>query len=102
MAEYLEMAVSYDLNTGRGTVGGSINKKGQLDVLEVLIRSEVGAGKDESKAVERDVYHINIRWYPDGDVFEIKDDVGNKGLRFGILTRVFCQLYNEIEAEQSN
>lgn len=52
----------------------------------------MGAGKDESKPKEIDVYKISIKWYPDFDRFEIASNTRNKGVREGILTKALERL----------
>ncbi|MCK5320962.1 hypothetical protein KAJ38_00105 [Candidatus Pacearchaeota archaeon] len=90
--EYSAMNIKYDMGKGKFDISGDINKRGQHDVIEAFLRGQIGAGEDRSKANERDVYNIGLKWYPEKDRFECVSDTGNKGLRDGILLDVLGRL----------
>jgi hypothetical protein len=54
-------------------------------LLVTFIQGQVGQGADSRKAKELDVYHINIKIDLSQDIFHVRDDTGNKGLRDGII-----------------
>jgi len=83
---YLTLDLKYDVGKDKFEVESDMTDEGRLEIIEWHIRNEMGMGRDEKKPNERDVYHIQLRWYPDFDEIEfVVDDTGNKGLREGIL-----------------
>ncbi len=83
--DYLTLDLRYDINSDQFKVGGNVNRNGITELVETFLRGQMGAGKDDSKPNEKDVYHIQLRWYPENDRIEVSCDTGNKGLRDGIL-----------------
>ena len=68
-------------------------KKGVVsDLISDFIQSQVGAGKDESKPNEHEVYEIELRIDLTDDTWFTKDNCGNKGLRDGILMDILGRL----------
>lgn len=92
MAEYLTMNITYDLGKDHYDVGGDLNEQGQREVLEAAIRSQLGAGRDDAKPNESDVFHINVKWRPEDDGIVIESDTGNKSLTCGLLMDLLRRL----------
>lgn len=65
------------------------------ELLTDYLHSIVGAGKDETLMVERDVYTITIGVELADDSWGSSHDCGNKGLRDGIIMRVLALLSKE-------
>ncbi len=84
--------IEYDFKTSKSKITGDVKKENRSDIIATFLSLQTGKGKDESKANEKDVYKISIRWYPEGDKFEATYDTGNKGLRDGILYHVLGQM----------
>lgn len=70
------------------------NAKDPVNLIEGWIRSQMGAGVDNTPAEERDVYTIDLSINLQRDVYTVKSDCGNKGLRDGILMH-FIKTYEE-------
>ncbi len=70
----------------------SAKKEAVDEILENWIRSQLGAGKDTSKSVVKDIYEIVIKLNLNGDVFHTSSDTGNKSLTCGIVMDVFTNL----------
>jgi hypothetical protein len=68
------------------------------DLLEDYLHAQVGSGKDDSPAAERDVYKITIGVELGEDIWGSSHDCGNKGLREGIIMRVLQMLDKEPES----
>lgn len=62
------------------------------EIISEFIRSQMGTGKDNTPAEERDVYNITIQIDLSDDTFYCKHDCGNKGLREGILMDILGRL----------
>lgn len=93
--KYLTIDIEYNIKTDEHEISGDINDAGVKSVLETWIMGQVNTGKDESPAENRDVYHIQIVWYPEDDTIKCSHDCGNKGLREGILMTVFSRISND-------
>lgn len=70
----------------------NVKKKAVNEILENWIRSQLGAGKDDSKSVEKDIYEIVIKLDLGGDIFHTSSDTGNKSLTCGLVMDVFTNL----------
>lgn len=87
--------IEYNVQTDKYTFSGTANDVGRKIIIEEFLRSQIGAGVDMGESERRDVYHIQIEWDPDGDVFKTRFDTGNKGLRDGILMQALSILEKE-------
>ena len=83
--DYLVLDIKYDIKKDSFEVSGDVNKEGREEIVDTFLRGQMGKGEDKSKVNERDVYHIQMKWYPQNDNIEVQYDTGNKGLRDGIL-----------------
>lgn len=86
--DYLTMKVAYNMKTEKFRIYSDVKKSQQSNLLAEYLRGQMGAGEDKSKPKVRDVYHIELKWYPSNDDFVVSSDTGNKGLRDGILMSV--------------
>lgn len=83
--ECLELEVLYDLKKNKFETRGDVNQEGARELVETFLRGQIGAGKDEREPAKREVYTIQLRWYPSDDRIEVNSDTGNKSLRDGLL-----------------
>lgn len=83
--EFLTIDLKYHVKEDRFEVGGTLNEEGRRDIVENWLRGQMGAGRDNSKPADLEVYTISIRWYPDNDRLVAQSDTKNKALREGIL-----------------
>ena len=90
--DYLVLDIKYDIKKDSFEVSGDVNKEGQEEIVDTFLRGQMGKGEDKSKANERYVYHIQMKWYPQNDDIEVQYDTGNKGLRDGILMHYLSSL----------
>ncbi len=86
------MNIEFNIKENKFDITGEIRKEGQLELIDSFLRTQIGAGADDSKPNEKDVYHISMKWYPENDRIEVSDDTGNKGLRDGILAYIMGKL----------
>jgi hypothetical protein len=87
--------VDLTYNILQDTVRVDSNIKDHLipDTILEFVRTQIGAGKDDSKANELEEYHIRLELDLSCDRFYVtKDDTGNKGLRDGILIHLSDKL----------
>jgi len=85
MKDFAYLIINYNISENRFKVDTSLNKRGQYEIVENFLRSQIGASIDKSVLVRREEYRIELKWFPQNDDFSSKDDTGNKGLRDGIL-----------------
>lgn len=57
-----------------------------------MLRSQIGVGRDDAKANEKDVYQIKCEIDLADDSIIIKSDCGNKGLEIGILAELLKRM----------
>ncbi len=83
--DFLYMNIEYNIKTDEYKVSGTINDEGKISILEAFLSTQVGQGADNREPNIKDVYHIKIKWYPENYRFVSESNVGNFGLRDGIL-----------------
>ena len=88
----LRVQVDWNSQTNEFKISGDCNNEGSSEIIENWIRSQIGAGKDESKPDIRKVYTIQIWCNLSDDSFSIKSNCGNKSLRDGILIHALKSL----------
>ncbi len=90
--DHLTMEIEYNLKENNFKIFGDVNKRSQYSLIETFLRMQIGAGEDRSEPHERDVCHLILKWYPTSDRIEVKSDIGNNGLRDGILLDILKRL----------
>jgi len=93
--DHLTLTIQYDIKKDDFKVTGNLNEEGRREVLENFLRSQMGAGKDETPPKMQDAYRITLRWYPSNDRITADYDTGNKGLRDGILMDLLKKLSSQ-------
>ena len=83
--EHLTLDIKFYIKCGKFETGGNVSEEGREELVATFLRGQMGAGEDYSNPEKRDVYHIQLKWYPEDDTIAVKSDTGNKGLRDGIL-----------------
>jgi hypothetical protein len=83
----LDLVIDYDIEKEKFDVKGNVKPEKRKDFVTNFLMSQVGAGKDENKAEEREVYTIKMELDLTYDTYTVSDNCGNKGLREGILMR---------------
>lgn len=73
-------------------VRSDVREDRRAELIWEFLRSQMGAGADNSPPAERDVYHIRMDIDLSEDRFSVRSDTGNKGLRDGILMDVARRL----------
>jgi hypothetical protein len=69
-----------------------IKKEKVPEILSSWLSMQMGRGKDEREAIDRDVYNIKIDLELEDDTFYSDSDTGNKGLTVGIVMDVLKRL----------
>lgn len=59
------------------------------EIFSCYMRSQMGAGKDDSPPTEKDIYSIEINLDLSDDSITVKSDTGNKGLTCGIIRHIW-------------
>jgi len=99
MSEKLTVGIMYNPETGGCEAYGDANIQGTQEIISLWLESRVGSGKDTSPGIERDVYEIEIDWYPENDRLTCRHNCGNSGLREGILMAAMKDLRMRTEGE---
>lgn len=94
----LRIEVKYDLKEDTYRIASEVKKERVKEVIEELLRSQIGAGQDKAEPVKRDIYIIVIDLELQGDIFTVSADTGNKSLTTGIL----AQLVKELDKNSDN
>jgi hypothetical protein len=89
---HLTLDISYDIRNESFNIDSDANEEAYSSLIETYLHTQIGAGRDNSPANEKDIYHIRLEWYPQNDNFVIKSDTGNKRLREGILMKILRKL----------
>lgn len=73
-------------------VATDMSNDGIIELLETYTQSCIGAGADESEAVEREVYNILLQIDLSDDTITVQSNTGNKGLTLGILMDILTRM----------
>lgn len=87
--------MTFDMKTEAVQIRTNAKHEVLSELISDYIHAQVGAGKDLTPPIERDVYKIAIGVELDDDSWGSSHDCGNKGLREGILMRILAILSDE-------
>ena len=93
----MKTKIMFDTRNGTHRVVSEIKREKIQEVLDTLIRSQIGAGGGDSKPKDRDIYTIEIDLDLSEDIFNVKSDTGNKSLTTGILMDLALKLSKNSE-----
>ncbi len=88
----MKIQVKYNLPENTYHIVSEVKREKVQEVIEELLRSQLGAGSDNNKPNNIDIYIIDIDLKLQGDIFNVKSNTGNKGLTTGILARLVVEL----------
>lgn len=77
------------MTTGKVELSTNVKQEHLKEAMENVVRSKLGAGKDESEREEHSVYSIRCVIDLACDSITTSSDCGNKSLETGILWAVF-------------
>jgi hypothetical protein len=83
----LFVELKYDINKDSFDISTNMKKEAVPNIVENFLRSQIGAGEDNSEPNKLDIYNIKIKVDLSDDTFLVNHNCGNKGLRDGILLR---------------
>lgn len=94
MSDRLTMKITFPMKELRPkpTIKSDIKREYWEEVLSGFLQDQMGKGKDNTPAEERDEYEIIIQLDVSDDSFYVKHNCGNKGLRDGILMEVLRRI----------
>ena len=88
----LSLILNYDIKEDKfDDSQGNIKPERRKDFVFDFLRTQFGAGADDSKPKKRDNYTIRLDLNLNGDIYTVSDNCGNKGLRGGILARYIAE-----------
>jgi hypothetical protein len=88
----LYIRVLYNLAEDDFSVTSDIKDSSLKDILGEVVRSKIGAGKDECAPEEREVYEIKCGIDLSDDSITTSSDCGNKGLETGLLMELLTRM----------
>ena len=94
----LVLELTYCVSKGTYTCKGNVKKATRADLITGFLRTQIGAGKDDSEATDKDIYNIRVECDLSADSFSCSSDTGNKGLRDGILATIAGLMSNKAAA----
>lgn len=97
----LGIQIKYNVPTDTYTILKTNIKKERIrDFLEDWLMTQVGAGKDTRKRVDRDDYIVSIGLDLSDDTFTISSNTNNEGLTCGIIMSVVGKMKMKGEVEE--
>ncbi len=81
----LSIIIDYAWKTRTFEVSGDVNPESRPGIVDDFLRRQLGTGEDTRQAADRDVYRIELVWGAAYDSIRPTDNIGNNGLRDGIL-----------------
>jgi hypothetical protein len=90
MTVYLN--ITYNIETDSFTFESDLKPERRADVLEDFLRLQIGKGKDETPPADLKEYHIRLTLDLTCDMFHVRHDCGNLGLRDGLILHAIHQL----------
>jgi hypothetical protein len=88
----LTLRVDYNVDDDKFEFCTNVKAKQLKDVVEVLLRSQIGLGRDDRDANPVDVYTINCTVDISRDAIRIKSNCGNLSLETGLLLEFYGRL----------
>ena len=92
MAFDIFIEITYFMESGTFKINTNVESDALSTVISDFLHAMVGTGADHSEPEEREEYRIKVEVDLNGDVFRASDDIGNNGLRDGILLDVLGKL----------
>lgn len=92
----LQIRIDY-FKDGKYNIGGNVKEAEVPELIDTFLRGQIGKGADNSKPNKRDKYTILIKVDLNYEKFTVKDNIGNKGLRDGILMNVSTRERERLE-----
>lgn len=89
--------IQFNVRDGTHYIISEIKKEQIQEVLDTLIRSQIGIGGGDGKPKEKNIYTIVIDLDLSGDTFNVKSDTENKSLTTGILMDLVLKLNKNSE-----
>lgn len=74
------------------TISGNVKEERRKDVLDEFLRTQLGAGRDDSPPNRKEEFCICITCDLSSDTFRVKHDCGNDGLMTGLVMEVAKKL----------
>jgi hypothetical protein len=75
----------YDTETDSFEIRTNAKKERVKEILGEYLRTEIGAGRDDTPLIPRSVYEIKLGLALEDDAWACSHDCGNNGLRTGIV-----------------
>lgn len=105
MDEKIFVNLWYDIN--KDTFQVKSNAKDPKEIVNNFLRTQIGAGRDDSEPSRQDVYQISLVLDLTEDTFVCGHDCGNLGLRDGILmkftkTKKSVEIFEEAKKKHDN
>lgn len=85
----LLVKIEFDINKDTFKIASNADEDCITEIIENVLRDQIGAGHDNSEPNVQDTYTITIKWDLSDDSYSITSDTGNKGLTAGILLQLF-------------
>jgi|TARA_Y100000034_G_scaffold56950_2_gene69637 hypothetical protein len=89
---YSVIKVTYYREDGGFDLEGDCRSERRPEIIRDFLRTQVGQDEDKNPSNERDVYNIELKFFPESDRIEVSSNTGNKHLRDGILFKVLGKL----------
>ena len=88
----LSIIIKHDIVNNVYEIETDVKDSMLKEVLGEVVRSKMGAGKDDSPANQVDVYRIEISIDLSDDLISTSSNCGNKGLETGIILDAFQRM----------
>ena len=90
----MKTQVKYNIVEDTFHIVSEVKRDKVQEVIELLLRSQIGAGGDDSEPNKHDIYIIDIDLELEDDTFDVSSNTGNKSLTTGILAKLVQELSN--------
>lgn len=90
----MKTQVKYNIVDDTYHIITEVKKEKVQEVIELLLRSQIGAGGDDSESNKHDLYIIDFDLKLEDDTFNVTSNTGNKSLTTGILAKLVHKLSN--------
>lgn len=88
----MKTQIKWNLKEDTYHIISEIKREEVQEVIEELLRSQIGAGGDDSEPNKHDIYIINVDLELEDDTFKVSSNTGNKSLTTGILAALVQEL----------
>jgi hypothetical protein len=86
MSDPLFIEIKYNIKNDSFETNSNIKEEKIVEIVLEYLRTQIGLGKDDRTAADKDIYSLRLELDLSEDHFKLAHDTNNMSLSMGILT----------------